>query len=77
MFKTRRNFGLGLKGFSMHKEYELPPSLATVMAPEHAEGVRRLVQRRHVAPVEVEAFTAQCYKACVEAANHNGSWEMA
>ena len=48
MRQTRRNFGTGLKGFSMHREYLLPERLRTALPPEHAEGIKAMVRGLHL-----------------------------
>ena len=44
MRKARANFGKGLKGFSMHLNYELPDHLSAAMPKALAEGVKAMVK---------------------------------
>ena len=44
MWKARANFGKGLKGFSMHLNYELPDHLRAAMPEALAEGVKAMVK---------------------------------
>ena len=48
MNQTRRNFGVGLRGFSMHREYALPERLRQAMAPDQAEGIKAMVRGLHL-----------------------------
>ena len=45
MHRSQRNFARhSLKGFSMHKEFELPPRLRLAMPKEQAEGIKAMVR---------------------------------
>ena len=57
MLQTRRNFGTGLNGFSMHREYLLPERLRSALSSEHAEGIKAMVRGLHlIGSLELQLF---------------------
>ena len=68
MMQTRRNFGTGLKGFSMHREYLLPERLKAGLSPEHSEGVKAMVRGLHL----IGTLEFREYAAAAAAANAAG-----
>ena len=48
MMQTRKNYGTGLRAFSIHREYALPERLREALTPEYAEAIRSLVRGLHL-----------------------------
>ena len=73
MIQTRKNFGTGLKNFSMHRQYILPERLRSSLSPEHAEGIKAMVRGLHlIGSLELREY-AVAATAAKPAANANAA----